>query len=100
MIETADGLKKLRAQREQEEKKRQIQREVQAAEKQQIEQELTRRKELETDAENWQKAQMIRSFISATEETNKNPGINDELAGWITWANNYADLIDPLSRNH
>jgi hypothetical protein len=44
----------------------------------------------------WHKAQQIREFLTAVEEERQPIETTSELAGWIIWASNYADQLDPL----
>lgn len=64
------------------------------------ERELAKQRALEHEAENWEKSQRIRAYLSAVRETAvARFGEIDplcELAQWLSWAADYAGSLDPM----
>jgi hypothetical protein len=65
--------------------------------------ELNRFKQLESQAEAWQKSQNLRAFIKACEakfiELSGPIQPDSHEAKWLQWANSYADSLDPLKKD-
>jgi hypothetical protein len=65
-------------------------------------QEEARRKKLEAEADNWNRARVLRSYVAGREESlGRIESPNEEkaqISDWITWAKNYADSLDPSNR--
>ena len=62
--------------------------------------ERERVQELMRDAENWQKASILRSYISARVKADQKGAeggsVSKDRLEWLKWASKYADSIDPL----
>lgn len=61
--------------------------------------ELERRQDLERQAEMWVKSRQIREYVKAVEDklSGEVAAENDQqLKGWLKWARDHADRIDPL----
>ena len=91
-------LERERQQREWEE------RELKRAEKVRLlQEEESRFRELEQEVIAWRQSEDIRAYIAAVKSTaiRKHGRINPEsgLGRWLTWANQQADRVDPLSDN-
>jgi len=69
-------------------------------ERQRIEVERQRLRELENQAQFWARSEQLRAYIRAVETAaSKQPLLNElqeELAKWVLWASAYADRLDPL----
>jgi hypothetical protein len=65
--------------------------------------EEARRKKLEDEASNWHRSRMLRSYIAQREEylgqTEATAEEKAQTSDWLNWAKNYADSLDPSSRN-
>lgn len=96
LIEAAESAKRSRLEKQLREEKWRIERENEHARHRQKEQEKSQQKELDHFVASWHKAQQIREFLIALEEERQPIEPTSELAGWIIWASNYADKIDPL----
>ncbi len=67
-----------------------------------IRREKKRVQDLETEVENWHRAERIRAYIEAVKKSKvqKDPNINSSsLAQWITWAQQQAARFDPLAES-
>ena len=63
-------------------------------------QETQKMNDLISDAEHYQKAQIIREFINAKENRVKKSNLyNEDFVQWIIWARKKADSIDPLTES-
>lgn len=75
------------------------QRRQEAAERRLREQQ--RAEDLDRQATNWQRSQLIRTYLNAVETTaiERHGRIHpeSELGQWISWGRNYAERLDPLS---
>ena len=59
--------------------------------------EFARFKEFEEEATNWERAERLRKFVSAKEESLRWDGeLSAEQADWLEWARAKADWLDPL----
>lgn len=65
--------------------------------RQQIVQERKAVETLEADAKAWNRAQTLRAYIAAVEHQQVEHGERDGRRGWITWARQQADRLDPLT---
>ncbi len=54
-----------------------------------------------TDAENWQRSQLIQAYVDAVRAaaTRKHGGVPPELDQWLAWAAEQAERLDPLRRS-
>jgi hypothetical protein len=66
------------------------------------EEEKRLREQLEADAQQWRKSQIIRGYLNAYEvrliELNGEIIAGSQEAEWLKWAREYADSIDPLNK--
>jgi hypothetical protein len=66
------------------------------------EEEKRLREQLEADAQQWRKSQIIRGYLNAYEarliELNGEFIAGSQEADWLKWAREYADSIDPLNK--
>jgi hypothetical protein len=46
----------------------------------------------------WEKAQDVRAFVVAMRETLTPVDVDSKIDGWLIWAEQYAQRIDPLVR--
>lgn len=99
LIETSDRIRQREDERIREAEKWRRQRENQAARQHQADQEKANREGLDQSIGDWQKALKLREFISAVEQKHQPIPPSCELAGWIIWANRYANVLDPLLRS-
>lgn len=59
--------------------------------------EAERFKQLEEQANNWERASKLRAYAAAVEEQAKAEGLlSDDLVEWLAWARAKADWLDPL----
>lgn len=100
LIKTADAIKRREHEYWKKEERRRKQRENEEARIRQINAEDARREKLKQSASDWQEAQRIRDFIQAVENKSNRIEPASELAAWIIWASNYANNLDPLSKQH
>ncbi len=96
LIETAEAIKRSRLEKQLREDRWRRERENKYERQRQAEEEKSRQEHLEQQADNWQKAQQIREFIMAMEQKCQPIDPSSERAGWIVWATNYANRLDPL----
>lgn len=106
MIGLTEGALKIeeeRKRRELEEQKRQEVMRIRQERARLIAEEKSRVRALEMEAANWLKSQQIRSYIEAVRniviqgQGEIMPG--SETEKWLTWANQQADRIDPLTKS-
>jgi hypothetical protein len=66
-----------------------------------IQQEERRVEELVSAAEAWHQSHRIRAYLNAVRDAAINAPVEDgsELAQWLTWADNQADRLDPLTKS-
>ncbi|WCT74274.1 hypothetical protein PQ455_03330 [Sphingomonas naphthae] len=62
----------------------------------QVNQEREAHKALLNDANNWQRAQLVRAYLAAAERAAVQDGTLDRDAAWFSWAAEQADRLDPL----
>jgi hypothetical protein len=105
----AAAQKEDRCQREQEkererreyERKREEEERLWLEKRQRIEEERQKVASLISEAENWHKSKMIRDYITAVEKltlrSNCEIKLEDDLDGWLKWAREQADRLDPLT---
>lgn len=98
LIETSDRNKRREAEQKRDAEERQRKRDNETARRGQAEQEQANRDKLEQLVNDWHKAQQLREFISAVEQSYQPIETASELAGWLVWANNHANRLDPLNR--
>ncbi len=96
LIEAAEATKRSRLEKQLREERWRIERENEYARQRQEGQEKAQREELDQFVTNWHKAKRIREFLSAVEEQRSPIEASSELAGWIIWVSNYADVLDPI----
>jgi len=64
--------------------------------------EEARQKKLETEAEHWHRATLLRSYIAKREEYFDTLTLSSEekaqVSEWINWATHYADSLDPAAQ--
>ncbi|MGK2906464.1 MAG: hypothetical protein ACSLFH_08995 [Desulfuromonadales bacterium] len=97
LIEAAEAVKRSRLEKQLREERWRIERENEYARQCQAEQEKTQREELDHFVASWHKARRIREFLTAIENERQPIELSSALAGWIIWASNYADSLDPIS---
>jgi hypothetical protein len=97
LIKTADTIKLKNAERQREEEERQRRRNIKEASQRQSDHEQANRDGLMELANDWQKAQQLREFIEAVEQRFHPIPPGSGVAGWIIWATNYANKLDPLT---
>ena len=87
---------KARSEREWQERER-ARKEAQEA----IRKEKARLEQFETDAESWQRSQLMRAYIKAAREKASLPEneFTQKLHEWLDWATKWADRIDPLTQS-
>lgn len=67
-----------------------------------ISEEEARMKKLDDNAAFWQKSQLIRSYVAAVKEkasSDEEFARANDVEAWSAWALQYADRIDPLTKN-
>lgn len=66
-----------------------------------IREEKERLAKLEREAQNWHKSQTLRGYIEAVQENaiRKHGEVGGELERWLSWANQQADRLDPLTES-
>ncbi len=103
LIKGALKIEEERKRRELEEQKRQELMRIRQERARLIEEEKSRVRALEMEAANWVKSQQIRSYIEAVRNIIiQNQGEimpGSETEKWLTWANQQADRIDPLTKS-
>jgi hypothetical protein len=102
LLKIAAAAKAQRLKQEQEEQIRREEERRRQEEERKRQEELARRQQLEKEAASWQKAQQIRSYLTALKEAWTcrrgpiQPG--DRIDQWLTWAHRQADTFDPLAK--
>jgi len=103
LLKVTAAVKAHRAKQEEEERLRREVERRRYEEAQKREEELARQRVLEQEAENWAKAQQIRTYLSAVKDmlTVKHGQIQPGSPAdqWLTWAHQHADRLDPLVRD-
>lgn len=85
---------------EEEQERRRRAEAIKREEDQQRAQEAERRKNLLVEAQSWRDAILIREYIAHIEQmlNSSGPGIKPELTGWIIWAEQVAEEMDPTTK--
>lgn len=96
LIMNAEQIKRDRIAEQVRQERERRERENREARQRQLEVEKSHQQKFEQDASNWQRAQQLRAFIAAFEQKHQPIMQSSELAGWVAWASNYAEGLDPL----
>jgi hypothetical protein len=103
LIRAAEKEKVKRLEREQSEREWREQEEARRKKAEEIQQEKERVEQLLKEAEAWQKAQQVRTYIGAVKQAaiQKNGSIStgSDLDNWLKWATQQADRLDPLAKS-
>lgn len=99
LIETADRIRQKEAERKLEAEEWRRRRENKAAIQRQADQENENLEALEQLVIKWEKAKKLREFIQAVELKHSPVPPTSELAAWLIWADNYANILDPLNNS-
>lgn len=103
LVVIADAKRAREQEREREEAARREAERQRALAEQARREEEERRLVLERQAESWTKSQRLRAFVDEVERRAKEKGVSiapdSELGGWIVWARQHADRLDPLARD-
>lgn len=100
VVEVVARLRARKAKWEEQEQQRKEASKLREQRARQEQRERERVEELMRDAENWQRASMLRAYIAARVKTQQDTASGGssrkDFLEWLEWANKYADSIDPL----
>jgi hypothetical protein len=100
LIKIAEAAKVRRLRQEEEERLRREAQLRRQEEAQRQEEELARRRALEQEAANWDKARQLRNYLAALKDmlVSKHGEVQSESPAdqWLRWAHQHADRLDPL----
>ena len=100
IVIVAEALRVRRIEREREERERREALEQRAKLEQLRREEGARRLQLERQVERWVRSRNLRAYLDAVEQTDMPQGLvitpDSQLTRWLTWAREYADILDPL----
>lgn len=100
LLKVADALRARRLKREEEERREIAALRRREAQERRRQEELAKRNALIREAENWSKAQQLRTYLAAVKEAvlAKHGSIQEgsQMDQWLTWAYQQADSLDPL----
>jgi len=103
LVHAAASEKAIREKREREERERRERIRLYEEAKKEQEEEQAKVKKLRQDARDWSEAQRIRNYIMAIKEKAVSNGDeihpDSDLDRWLTWANQQADRLDPLTES-
>ena len=101
LIRIASEAKSERIELERERKEREAEEQRKAKQERRLRKEAERLRVLDSEMTAWQKARMIRAYITDVRERALQTGICNEegsdLAKWISWVSEQADRIDPIT---
>lgn len=101
LVKAALRRKAKRLERQRQDEMRRLQQQEHEACQLKVEEEGRRLQELEDAAAKWRRSQRLRTYIEAVRrQAATNPGLmgtEKELQGWLRWASDQADRIDPLT---
>lgn len=98
LVRAVEAIQQAKAEWEEKQRRREEERGLRLEEERQRQEEARRGRRLEEEADAWAKAEQLRAYVAAVREcAERANGVEPEstLSGWLTWAEGYAEAIDP-----